>query len=104
MCLLSACLCLLNGIVLGLETTRRDLSSHNLFHKGSLPILVGKSRTEVLGGAFDDCTNLRVFWDLWFLVVLLVESFGIDGISHAKQLKVPLELWRKVRLGEVVPV
>lgn len=86
MCLLATLFCSLNLIILRLEATRGNLASHNFFHERALSLFVRESAVEVLRWSFDYGTDLRIFWHMSFLVILLVKSLWIDRVSHAKKL------------------
>lgn len=89
----STALLLLYLAVLLLEAPTLLLASKDFFHKSTLAVLVLDPARQVLGGSFDDGTNLAVLRCLHFAAIFLVVTVRVKDISHLQKLQVSLELW-----------
>jgi len=84
--LLSARLPGLDVRVLQAKTTSLLLPGQNFLNKRPLTILVLDPSTEVLGGSFDDRTDLGILWSLELAIVFLVVAVWIKDVPHLEKL------------------
>ena len=103
MSLLSACLLVLNLVILPSEASILFLSIHSLFDEVLRSVFAVDTSGEVFGWALDDSAGLREVGDFG-LGGLLVMSVGIEDGAHGDELKIALEDWGQGCSGEVEPL
>jgi hypothetical protein len=81
-------LCSLDFTILALELAGCIFGSHHFLKKCALPLLLGHSGTEVLGGASNQSSNLGKFGDHQLGAILFIVPFRVEYVSHAQQLQI----------------
>ena len=104
MSLLAARLRVLNFAILAFEAAIFFFHGQGFLNKVLFTIFIGDTRTEEFGRTFNNRTNLGILGRFCLAAFFFIVAFGIEHISHAQKLEIPLQLWCKDCLGEVKPL